>query len=112
MFEILPYSYKNSYIIKNYCDISGKYDYNLYKTIKYHCSPNPIEYSMKHQDIFKHIKEKEKRQLYFLVPAKTYLNTNKALILANGYFLYFKKYKCYEYFCFWDMEIGHTEVKW
>lgn len=112
MFEILPYSYKSSYKIKNYCDISKKSDYNLYIMSKSNCNPNPIEYAMKHQDIFKQIIEKEKSSLYFLVPAKTYLDTNKALIIANGYFLYFKQYKCMRYFCFWNMEIGHTEVKW
>lgn len=112
MFEVLPYSYKRSYKIKNYCDISKKSDYKLYEKFKTNCSPNPIEYSMTHQDIFKQIKDKEKSPLYFLVPAKTYLDTDKALIIANGYFLYFKKYKCFEYFCFWDMEIGQTEVKW
>lgn len=112
MFEILPYSYKNSYKIKNYCDISKKSDYKLYENLKGICSVNPIEYAMKHQEVFKQINEKEKSPLYFLVPAKTYLNTNKALILSNGYFLYFRKYKCYEYFCFWDMNVGHTEVKW
>ncbi len=106
MYEILPYSSKKDYVIKNYCTVENNTDYNLFNSRYGDCVKGDIfGQAQKYPDIIKDIVLKNKNVYAFTQKNKNPQINNYGMIFAGGYNILIKKHKCVENICFWKVEI-------
>ena len=104
IYEILPYLSEKPYKVRNYCTIEENTDYNLFNIFLGGCvRGNIFGQAQKHPEIIKALAA-ENTYAYTLADKNPQIN-NYGVIMADGYSILIKKYKCYEEHCFWKIEV-------
>ena len=104
--SLRPYSAKNNFTLKTHCG-SERYDVSLLNGDDKLCAvKRTVEQAKRNPNAIKQIVKSSNKDTYTFMDLSEY-KTDKTLykIPANGYFIYFKKYKCYDKYCFWKIEI-------
>ena len=106
-YEILPYTHKKTYKIKNYCTLEDKTDYDLKNSHLGDCvKGNIFGQAQKYPDLIKYIVEANNNNVFAFTQAdKNPQIKNYGMIFAGNYNILIKKYKCDENLCFWKVEI-------
>ena len=106
LMTLKPYSARNDFVLKTYCG-TERYDVSLLNGDNKLCVvERTVEQAKLNPNVIKQIIQSSSKETYTYMNLSSY-KTDKTLykIPANGYFIYFKKYKCYDKYCFWKIEI-------
>ncbi len=104
LYEVLPYNYKKSFKVRTHCNAEKNKDYSLLLGYENTCAvKRTIEQAKRYPDVIKAIVDDN---TYTYIDLRDY-NTDKSLYIvpADGYSILFKKYKCYDIYCFWKVEV-------
>jgi len=108
LYEVLPYAYGKTYRVRTHCNSANNNDYSLLLGYENTCAvKRTIEQAKRYPDVIKAIVDDN---TYTYIDLRDY-NTDKTLYVvpANGYAIYFKKYKCYDIYCFWKVEVKNEK---
>ena len=107
LYELMPYTSKSLYQIRNYCstEVNTDYDlYNIFGIFNTDCvRGNIFGQAQKHPDIIK--KFAILNSYAYTQKDKNPQINNYGIIMANGYSLLIQKYKCFNEHCFWKIEV-------
>ena len=107
LYELLPYVNNSSYKIKNYCNVEGNTDYDLYNIFGIFNTDcvrgNIFGQAQKHPEIIKKITTNN-TYAYTKKDKNPQIN-NYGVIMADGYSILIQKYKCFDNHCFWKIEV-------
>ena len=108
LYEAIPYSTGKTYKLRSHCTPLKNKDYGLmYNDDKLCAVKRTVEQAKRYPHIIKGILESNDYDAtYTYIDAVDYA-TDKTyyLIPADGYSIYFEKYKCYDRYCFWKVEL-------
>ena len=99
LYEIIPYSFGKSYKLKNHCHQEQNTDYDLLNNNNKICAiKNTMEQAKRYPEILEKIIDKN---TYTFIDTREYkINSD---IKINKF--YFKKYKCFEQYCFFKINV-------
>ena len=102
--EIAPYNYNKTYKVRTHCYSQKNKEYNFLSGYNKLCAvKSTFEQAKRYPEVIRDITD---NSTYTYMNTKEY-TTDKTLYIvpADGYSIYFKKYKCYDKYCFWKVEI-------
>ena len=104
IYEVLPYLKNKSYKVRNYCSIEENTDYNLFNIFYGGCvRGNIFGQAQKYPEV---IKELAGDNVFaYTEKDKNPQINNYGVIMADGYSILIKKYRCFEKHCFWKVEV-------
>ena len=106
LYELIPYIHNKSFKLKNYCQIADNTDYDLFQIFYGGCvRGNIFGQAQKYPDVIREIVGKSNNVYAFTKKDKNPLINNYGVIYADKYSIFIKKYKCFENYCFWKVEI-------
>lgn len=99
LYEIIPYSFGKSYKLKNHCHQEQNTDYDLLNNNNKICAiKNTMEQAKRYPEILEKIIDKN---TYTFIDTREYkINSD---VKINKF--YFKKYKCFEQYCFFKINV-------
>ncbi len=103
---VKPYASKKSFVLRTHCGID-RFDDSLINGDNKLCAvKNSITQAKRNPKSIRDVVKTSNLATYTYLISSEY-KTEKSLykIPADGYFIYFKKYKCYDKYCFWKIEI-------
>ncbi len=104
LYEAIPYAYGRSYVLKNHCHNEDNTDYDLMNNNDKICAiKNTIEQAKRYPDNLKLIIDDN---TYTFIDKREYkIDKDFEEIKANGYSIFFKKYKDFENYSFWKIYV-------
>lgn len=108
LYETIPYSTGKAYKLRSHCSPLKNRDYGLlYNDDKLCAVKRTVEQAKRYPGIIKSILEtNDYNDTYTYIDAVDYATVKTYyLIPAEGYSIYFTKYKCYDRYCFWKVEL-------
>lgn len=99
LYEIIPYSFGKSYKLKNHCHQEQNTDYDLLNNNNKICAiKNTMEQAKRYPELLEKIIDKN---------TYTFIDTREYKISSDVKFnkFYFKKYKCFEQYCFFKINV-------
>lgn len=102
--EMAPYNYCKTYKVRTHCYSKINSEYNYLAGYNKICAvKSTVEQAKRYPNVIRDITD---NNTYTYMNTKEYItDKNLYIIPAEGYSIYFKKYKCYDRYCFWKVEI-------
>ncbi len=107
LMEARPYTSLKKYTLRTHCDNKKMSDVSLMTGNDKFCAiKRTIEQAKREPDTIKQIVESYNGDTYTYFNTKDY-DTKKTFynVKSDSYSIYFEKYKCYDIYCFWKIEI-------
>ena len=109
LMEALPYFSAKNLKIRTHCNNEIISEYSLLNGDDKFCAvKRTIEQAKREPETIKKIVESYKGSTYTYIDSVDYVTQRTFYnIPADGYSIYFEKYKCYDRYCFWRIEIKY-----
>ncbi|MBR2525205.1 hypothetical protein IKE67_01940 [bacterium] len=106
--ELAPYNYNKTYKVRTHCYSKINSEYNYLSGYNKLCAvKSTLEQAKRYPDTVRAIVDDN---TYTYMNTKEYItDKNLYIVPADNYSIYFKKYKCYDRYCFWKVEIKNEE---